>query len=464
MTADKKRSSKLLILLPLLLALAAVSVWLHLTVNSQPGRDSSSLASKVHYLGPDEYYLNRAAYMYDEAGNPRLDTILLPLVPESVPAQKPHTDGGYVGPRACAECHRENFEGFMQTSHAKTSALPSRETILGSFQPGENVLQPASPNLSFEMIERDGQFYQRLILEAHGGPEGGDFPFHIVTGSGKIGQTYLYFQNEHLYQMHVSYLSSTNAWMNSPGYVDGIANFARPILSACLECHTTYYQPYAGAANQYHREHFVLGVTCEKCHGPGREHVEYHRQHPDETQAHAIVNPGGLSVERSVELCQLCHGGDPIREIQPPFSYRPGEPLAEYYEFPDSDGSQLSTGIHTNSQLPRLRRSECFQQSGSMTCIDCHNPHQFERGDLQLFSQRCLNCHELPDCGKFELLGDRLAENCIDCHMLRVDMSDIQLMSEGQRLIPSMRDHFIRVWDDATKQYLDKIGGTTPEP
>ena len=249
--------------------------------------------------------------------------------------------------------------------------------------------------------------------------------------------------------------------MNSPGYVDGVADFARPILTACLECHTTYYQPYENAANQYHRDHYVLGVTCEKCHGPGKEHVDYHRDHPQDEQPHAIVNPSALSLERSLELCQLCHGGNPTKEIQPPFSYRPGEPLSDYYEFPESDGSQLSTGVHTNTQLPRLRRSACFLESESMTCIDCHNPHQHERGNKRLFSERCIRCHEPPECGKFEQLGEQLAENCIDCHMLSVEMSDIKLASQGKKVVPTMRDHYIAVWDDATEEYLQQLEAVT---
>jgi hypothetical protein len=429
----------------------------------QPEVASVDTATSIHYLGPDEYYMNRGAYIQGPSGETRLDTVLLPLIPDAVMGE-PVSDGGYVGPDACAECHRDNYDGFLKTAHARTSALPSAETILGSFEEGENVLETASPNLRIEMLEQDEGFVQRMILMAHGQPQGGDFPIDIVTGSGRVGQTYLYFQGEHLYQLHASYLSSEDSWMNSPGYLDGVADFARPILSACLECHTTYYQPYSGAANQYHREHYVLGVTCEKCHGPGGEHVRHHRQNPEATQAHAVVNPGTMSNERSMELCQLCHGGDPIREIRPPFSYRPGEPLAEYYEFPESDGSQISTGVHTNTQLPRLRRSDCFQQSDAMTCVDCHNPHQHERGDRKLFSERCVGCHQPPECGKFELLGESLKDNCIDCHMLSVEMSDINLNAKGKRLIPKMRDHYIRVWPEASEEYLKSLDGLTQEP
>lgn len=452
--ATTKSSSRLVLLVLSLVVIAGLTLWIRSTLQS--GGTAVAAQDPIFYLGPDEYYMNRGYYIQDAQGQTVKDTVLLPALPEPLPPE-PDSHGGYIGPDACAKCHTEKHDGWVHTSHARTSAVPTQSTVLGKFSPGENVLQTESPNLRIEMLEENDELVQRLILEAHGESLGGDFPFDIVTGSGKIGQTYLYFQGEHLYQLHASYLTSTDSWMNSPGYLDGVADFARPVLSACLECHSTYMQPYEGSANQYHRENTILGITCEKCHGPGEEHVKFHEANPDAKEAEAIVNPATMSAERSLELCQLCHGGDPIETKQPPFSFRPGEPLSDFYEYAQADGNAAVSGIHTNTQLPRLKRSKCFEMSESMTCLDCHNPHQFERGNDRLFSERCLNCHEMPDCGKFEQLGDKLADNCIDCHMLNLDMNDIKLISGDERFVPKMRDHYITVWPEATEEFLKQM-------
>lgn len=518
--SDGKNKSRIFILVPLLIVIVAGSFWLRqravelgreadrleqenqsqseASTESQSSSQSSSSTSaegqtatqpqlNVHRLGPDEYYLNRMAYITTPTGQLLRDSILLPQVPPPLPKEALADTHGYVGPEACAECHQENFDGFIHTAHAKTSAIATKDSVLGSFRSGENSLETASPNLRFEMIERDGRLLQRMLLDVLG-PEGTDsntdstsnasevgetaseadvmaeFPFDIVTGSGKVGQTYLYSQGEHLYQLHASYLTSTDKWMNSPGYIDGIADFARPVLINCLECHSTFVRHYETSANQFQMQGAVFGVTCERCHGPGQSHVDYHHSHPDAKEPREIVNPANLTVERSMEVCQMCHGGTASERKQPPFTFRPGEDLSEYYAFPPEDGSEINSGVHTNTQLPRLKRSKCFTESGTMTCVDCHNPHRHERGDMRLFSERCLQCHEMPDCGKFETLGERLSDNCIDCHMLNVEMSDIRLISEGSEFVPRMRDHYIKPWEEATEAYLERLQSKSDAP
>lgn len=436
-------------------ALAGFSVWLRQRSDSiEPAQAS---LPNVSLLEIGDYLVNHVAYLRDPQGNTKLDTVLMPIVPPQVPADSHGDAAGYVGPDTCAECHRDYYDGFVQTTHFKTSSLATRESVLGSFESGKNTLPSKSEKLRFEMLEKAGALVQKLdFTTEEGDVYSNEFPMDIVTGSGKVGQTYLYWQSESLYQLHASYLSAPDAWINSPGYLDGIADYARPTLPLCLECHTTYFQPVPNTINQYKKDNFVLGVTCEKCHGPGAEHVAFHRSNPEAEDGHGILNPNTLNAERALEMCQLCHGGAPTNILQEPFSYRPGNPLGEYYEFSQSD--QL-VGVHSNSQLPRLKQSKCFQQSDAMNCITCHNPHQFERGDMQLFSDRCIECHEPEQCGKFELLGEEtLRQNCIDCHMPSRTMEDIVLMSGDDRHSPPMRDHFIKVWEEESAAFLEKIG------
>ncbi|MCA9126833.1 MAG: hypothetical protein KDB22_07105 [Planctomycetales bacterium] len=414
----------------------------------QPGpQATTSGLTNVYFLPAETYMAGEVDFLRDESGNARIDSILLPELPQQNVATSDFLSAGYLGAQTCAECHQEYFDSFVKTSHFKTSAEPSDQSILGAFDDAHRVLTTVSENLRFEMLDGDGEFWQRLLYDDGQQTHGVEFQFGLVTGSGKVGQTYLYWQESLLYQMHVSYLSVTDSWTNSPGYRDGTADFARPIPALCLDCHATYFEEVAGNINQFQRDNYVLGVTCEKCHGPGREHVAYHRDHPQEMTAHGIVNPAELPTERAIEVCQVCHGGTPVAMLQPAFSFRPGDRLDHFFTFSEN---MQATGVHSNSQLPRLRQSKCFQQSPDMTCTTCHAPHEFERGDLQLFSQRCQNCHDLPDCGKFGELGNTIADNCIDCHMPSRELEDIKISSQGADHAPLMRDHFIKVWPSTT--------------
>src|SRR5205807_7948495 len=104
----------------------------------------------------------------------------------------------------------------------------------------------------------------------------------------------------------------------------------RETVPRCVECHTTWLAHVPGTPNQYQRDHFLLGVTCERCHGPGREHVAYHREHPRADAARAIVHPGLLPRERLLEVCTQCHS-NALKYRGPAFSYRPGEPPDPFF-------------------------------------------------------------------------------------------------------------------------------------
>ena len=46
----------------------------------------------------------------------------------------------------------------------------------------------------------------------------------MVIGSGRKGQSYLYWYHGLLFELPVSYLTAANQWINSPGDQDGTAS------------------------------------------------------------------------------------------------------------------------------------------------------------------------------------------------------------------------------------------------
>ena len=95
------------------------------------------------------------------------------------------------------------------------------------------------------------------------------------------------------------------------------------------------------------------GIDCQRCHGPGEKHVQLAgnpKARREDIRA-SIVNPSRLAPERQMEVCMQCHlettsfplPNSIVRYERPPFSYRPGEPLADFIlhfdQAPPSDGS-----------------------------------------------------------------------------------------------------------------------------
>ena len=270
----------------------------------------------------------------------------------------------------------------------------------------------------------------------------------LVIGSGGKGQTYLYWKGDELFQLPVGYSTVLHEWINSPGYVDGTANFERPVIPRCLECHTTYFDAVLPGSdfNVYNKDNFILGISCERCHGPGRRHIESQRTASAARSPAAIVNPAKLSPARRADVCAQCHGGQGQREIFPAFSYVPGQPLEKYIDLGPVD-SAADVDVH-GQQGKLLMKSRCFQASAIMTCSTCHNVHKKEP-DLAAMSQHCLGCHELKASPTHAKAGDAISKNCIDCHMPTLPSKVVYLDVHGQRIRPTFRTHWIKIYSDA---------------
>ena len=358
--------------------------------------------------------------------------------------------GDYVGTETCASCHQETVRTYRLTNHDRTSALPTPASILGSFAAGSHTLTTLDPDLVFRMDEKDGKFFQTAIFSEPSRTRSHSESIDIVIGSGDKGQTYLYWKGDALFQLPVSYWREIG-WINSPGYLDGTANFERAIPPRCVECHATYFESESSSpfANRYAKTNFALGLACERCHGPGRAHVESHQREQDgaanasrTSGAPAIVNPIKLPRERQMDVCAQCHGGLG-QPVAPAFTFVPGQALAHYILLPTPD-SNVNVDVHGN-QIALLEQSRCYESSPDVTCTTCHNPHEPEKAAAS-YSAKCLACHQPPECGEFAALGIKIADNCIDCHM-PVQSSNL-IISElnGKQVKARVRSHWIKVY------------------
>jgi hypothetical protein len=349
----------------------------------------------------------------------------------------------FVGDEACRACHAEKVDSYFHTAHHIASRLPTRESILGSFEKPKNVLKTSNPGLFFRMESRSGGFFQTAIAESPAPPSTQSEKIDIVIGSGRSGQTYLYWKSDHLFQLPISYWTDLDSWVNSPGYRDGTANFARPVLPRCIECHVSYAEPVASAEpqNLFKPASLVLGISCERCHGPGRQHVDAMSTNKSAT---AIANLRKLPRDRQIEVCAQCHGGRRL-PLLPVFSYRPGEPL-DKYSTPLPRDAALAADVHGN-QVGLLQMSRCYQSSAEMTCSTCHDVHQTQR-DPAAFSARCVKCHQPERCGEFPKLHEKIIGTCVNCHMPLQTSNLIVTNSNGKQSKPTLRSHWIKIYPE----------------
>ena len=358
----------------------------------------------------------------------------------------------YVGDAACISCHQRQSLSYLHTSHHLTSQIANKDSILGSFQDGSNVLTivdpakaTAQPGLFFKMEKKDGDYYESAVTGWGTDLQTRTEKIDLITGSGVRGVTYLYWQGDKLYELPVSYWRDGRQWINSPGYENSSANFSRPVNPGCLECHATYIKPLSSdpLTNSYDRDSLITGISCETCHGPGADHIAKHKAAPAAIADEAILNPAKFSRDRQVDLCALCHNGIQREALVPAFSYVPGRPLSDYFKPIPSDTAE-HPDVHGN-QVGLLQRSRCYRSSQSMTCSTCHDVHAAERPAAS-YSERCFTCHKWQSCGMAKTMGPKIRANCIDCHMPVEPTNVIVSETAGKEVRATMRNHWIKVY------------------
>ncbi len=369
--------------------------------------------------------------------------------------QEPKTVTAYAGSAACKDCHRQAYEAHLQHFHHLTSAPAADSSILGSFHDSANRFY-YHPGLYISLEKRDDRFFQ---VAWQNGKEQLARPFDLVIGSGKRGQTYLYWHNQNLFQLPISYFTATREWTNSPGYSNKV-QFNRPITARCMECHSTWIQQEEqpdARADVFSRQGMILGVECEKCHGPALEHSQYHRLHPEEKKAHGMASFASFSRVQQLDMCRLCHGGR-LTKTRPSFSYRPGDRLADFFSLDTTLTPVEEMDVHGN-QYGMLASSKCFQGS-SMTCNSCHHPHQNESGQPQLFAAKCMACHATGHEKLCRLSASEpealIQSQCINCHMPEQASKSIMVLQQGATVPISayMRSHHIGIYKDISLQIL----------
>jgi len=349
----------------------------------------------------------------------------------------------FVGDEACRTCHLDIAESYLRTAHHSTSRLPTSESIAGSFAAGNNLLKTSNPGLYFQMESRPDGFYQTALLSLPRGSSSHSERIDIVIGSSRIGQTYLYWKDNRLFQLPVSYWIDPAGWINSPGYHDGTAKFDRPVPPRCLECHSTFaqYLPGGGIENRYEPSSLQLGISCERCHGNGSAHM---KAMTTAKTGGIIVNPAKLTRDRQIEVCAQCHSGSRQPSL-PSFSYIPGAPLDQYLRHNAPDSS-TKVDVHGN-QVGLLQLSRCFQESATMTCVTCHDVHQVQR-DAANFSTRCLQCHRPEACRIFPKFGEKIVAGCVNCHMPVQPSNLIISNSNGKQVRAFLRSHWIKIYPE----------------
>lgn len=323
----------------------------------------------------------------------------------------------YVGRDTCKECHAENHELHSHHGHHKTFATTNDPSIVAMFdgrsydsgEPyGTFTYHADEEGLFARLQEKFGERKFRLQY-ALGSADGAVTLLSLLPDPD--GKT---FAIEH----RVSWFrdgdelrptpQEDNRNPQTPADFFGLRHQGK-VMEKCIDCHIT-----RGTISEQTVVDLIPGVNCEKCHGPGSEHVRLARSSKNPPKY--SVGKSDWDTESEIQLCGNCHRL-PVTVSR-----------SELREYPDELARFQPVG---------LLRSQCFVQSqGQLRCTTCHNPHQtIEEIPESEHVSNCVQCHQETNAQHVSCPISP-SENCIECHMPARALPGLSV---------SFHDHWIRV-------------------
>ena len=350
----------------------------------------------------------------------------------------------YVGDEACASCHEAIYARFHETGMGRSVTLFDPARAVESFEQTQFPVFDERRSFYYEAFVRHDTLFQREYRKDKEGHIIHErvYPVAYVIGSGHATRSYLMDVNGFITEMPLTWYVHRKKWDLSPGYRLANDRFERKINLECMTCHNGIpdYTPFT----QNHYRRIPLGITCERCHGPGSVHVEERlagMELPEGVRDTTIVNPASLSRARQLDVCQQCHltGISVFSEGNNPTTFRPGMPLAAHRRvFVPRKWVESPEEFGIASQALRLAQSACFKAS-TMTCTTCHDPHRsVEKVSEQFYDTVCQQCHtQAQEQHRGIVSGEAWGEQtCVSCHMGRSQTSDVPHVT--------FTDHWIR--------------------
>src|SRR5580692_1693608 len=210
----------------------------------------------------------------------------------------------YIGSEACEKCHLNVYNGWKQTRMANVVRDPREhpEAVVGDFTHSDPLRTFDLDQVAFVYGSR---YKQRYFTKR------GDDYFPLPAQWDIAKQRWLPYHVE----------AGTDWWV--PYY--GTTNFDRPTGPTCDGCHSVGYDVETKQVAEWN-------VGCEKCHGPGSEHVE----HPMRGN---ILNPARMDYVSANDTCIQCHSqGRPLtnpiegKYYDWPVGYHVGLNLGDFWQ------------------------------------------------------------------------------------------------------------------------------------
>jgi predicted CXXCH cytochrome family protein len=317
----------------------------------------------------------------------------------------------YVGSQSCQRCHASTYERWAKTRMANVVVDPRQhpEAVIPDLTKQDPLLTFKLSDIAFVYGSRWKQRYFTKVGDDY-------YPLPAQWDvTNRIWRAYFVQPN-------------TDWW--APHYPPD--NKQRPTGPLCDGCHSVNYDIKTKKVTEWN-------VGCEKCHGPGSEHVA-------RPSAANIVNPAKLDYVRANDTCIQCHSqGQPLtnpiegRYFDWPVGFHQGDQLKDYWRLEEHKlGEQSFTHFADGTAHKNRMQGNDFVQSvmyrRGVTCFSCHDSHGTPNDSLLIKPTRdlCLSCHgpTSPNGPHTTTLEEHThhargssGSECVACHMPKIEQT-----------------------------------------
>ncbi|ANQ50885.1 tetratricopeptide repeat protein [Flammeovirga sp. MY04] len=336
----------------------------------------------------------------------------------------PYPDSIFVGTETCKSCHEEEYHLWKGSDHDESMKPATKEFVLGDF----NNVTFVGNNVKSRFFMKGDKYYVNTQ-----GPDGKNHDYEIKYTFGlRPLQNYMVeMERGKIQVIRETWDTEKKRWFNQHDDLDDIqhyewlhwANGGGNWNTMCADCHSTNVRKnYDYLKDSFDTKYAIINVSCEACHGPGKEHVDFANSEEFEEKKDFVE---GLFIKQFkkdedartlIENCAPCHS----RRSQ----------LVQNFKFEESFYDQFAPEMlregmyyHDGQILNEVYVYGSFIQSKmyheGVKCTDCHDPHKAELKFKDL-NQVCAQCHETSEYEVKAHTKHSLTDNvrCVDCHMV----------------------------------------------
>jgi predicted CXXCH cytochrome family protein len=364
----------------------------------------------------------------------------------AVATGRSQTTPQYVGSQSCKRCHAPTFERWSKTLMANVVRDPKEhpEAVLPDFSKPDPLLTFKLSDVAFVYGSKWKQRYFTRV--------GNDYyPLSAQWDvTHRVWRPYFVQPN-------------TDWWV--PHYPAD--NMKRPTGALCDGCHSVNYNIETKTVTEWN-------VGCERCHGPGGDHVA-------QPTARNIVNPSKLDFVRANDTCIQCHSqGQPLRNPQAgqfvdwPVGFHEGGRLSDFWSLEEHRLGETSFTHFADGTAHKNRmQGNDFVQSQmykrGVTCFSCHDVHGTPHNADLIKPARdlCLTCHSPmspngPRAASIEQhthhAPGSAGSDCVACHMPLVaqTIADVNVRSHTFRFVMPGESERLKVPNACVACHKDK--------